>query len=150
MLAFASLHTWLVLKLGINEWPMPGRIVKRDTYIQEYNELAHKDGLPFFPGAAWKDAYFAAAILLAVAICAAIFGPYGPTGTPDPTIINTVPRHDPPFLWIYTILSYLPPEMETPFLLIVPPIAIAVLLGLPFVAGVGERAGGVVQSRSSP
>lgn len=139
LLVLTGLHVWMVVKLGINEWPMPGRLVRRETYIQEYNELAHKDGLPFFPGAAWKDAYFAAAILLAVAICAAIFGPYGPTGTPDPTIINTVPRPDPPFLWIYTVLSYLPPEMETPFLLIVPPIVIAVLLGLPFVAGVGEK-----------
>src|SRR6201993_3623948 len=54
MLGFASLHTWLVLKLGINEWPTPGRLVKRETYIQEYNELAHKDGIPFVPGAVWK------------------------------------------------------------------------------------------------
>src|SRR5580704_8231628 len=60
MLAFASLHTWLVLKLGINEWPTPGRLVKRDTYIQEYHELSHKDGIPFVPGAVWKDAMFAA------------------------------------------------------------------------------------------
>src|SRR3954468_3394952 len=77
MLAFASLHTWLVLKLGINEWPTPGRLVKRDTYIQEYNELSHKDGLPFVPGAVWKDAMFAAGIVLAVAICALLFGPKG-------------------------------------------------------------------------
>src|SRR6201993_432623 len=32
MLAFASLHVWLVLKLGINEWPTPGRLGKRATY----------------------------------------------------------------------------------------------------------------------
>ena len=63
MLAFASLHMWMVLKLGINEWPMPGRMVRRDTYIQEYNELAHKDGMPFVPGAVWKDVMFSAAIV---------------------------------------------------------------------------------------
>ena len=139
LLALTGLHVWMVVKLGINEWPMPGRLVRRETYVQEYNELAHTDGLPFYPGAAWKDAYFAAAILLAVALCAAFFGPYGPKGVPDPTIIQTVPKPDPPFLWIYTILSYLPPEMETPFLLIAPPVGIAILLGLPFVAGVGEK-----------
>jgi ubiquinol-cytochrome c reductase cytochrome b subunit len=53
LLAFTGLHVWMVLKLGINEWPMPGRIVRRDTYVQEYNELAHKDGIPFVPGAVW-------------------------------------------------------------------------------------------------
>jgi ubiquinol-cytochrome c reductase cytochrome b subunit len=61
------------------------------------------------------------------------------TGVPDPTIIQTVPRPDPPFLWLYSLLSLLPPEMETPFLLIAPPIAILILIALPLVAGVGEK-----------
>ncbi len=139
LLAFAGLHTWLVLTLGINEWPAPGRIVKRDTYIQEYNELAHKDGIPFVPGAVWKDAFFAAGILLAVAVCAAILGPIGPTGTPDPTILQTVPKPDFFFLWIYSALAFLPPSIETPVILIAPIIGIGVLLALPFVAGVGEK-----------
>ena len=80
LLAFTALHVWMVLKLGINEWPMPGRIVRRDTYIQEYNELTHKDGIPFVPGAVWKDLVFSAAILFAVAFCAAMFGPYRADG----------------------------------------------------------------------
>ena len=78
-------------------------------------------------------------ILLAVACCAVVFGPYGPKGVPDPTIIETVPKPDFFFLWIYTVLSYLPPEMETPFILIAPVVGIAVLIALPFVAGVGEK-----------
>ena len=139
LLAFTGLHVWLVLKLGVNEWPMPGRVVRRETYIKEYNDLAHHHGIPFVPGAVWKDLVFSAAILLAVAVCAAIFGPYGPKGTPDPTIIATVPKPDFFFLWIYTVLSYLPPSMETPFILIAPVIGIAVLLAIPFVAGVGEK-----------
>jgi ubiquinol-cytochrome c reductase cytochrome b subunit len=139
LLVFAGLHVWMVLKLGINEWPMPGRIVRRDTYIQEYNELAHNDGIPFVPGGVWKDLIFSAAILFAVAVCAAMFGPYGPKGVPDPTIIATVPKPDFFFLWIYTVLSFLPADMETPFLLLVPPIAIAILIALPFFAGVGEK-----------
>ena len=139
LLCFTALHVWMVLKLGINEWPMPGRIVRRETYMQEYNELTHKDGIPFVPDAVWKDLIFSAAILFAVAFCAAVFGPYGPTGVPDPTIIQTVPKPDFFFLWIYTVLSYLPPSMETPFILIVPAVAVAILLALPFVAGVGEK-----------
>ncbi|MGB6781563.1 MAG: cytochrome b N-terminal domain-containing protein [Terracidiphilus sp.] len=139
LLAFAGLHVWMVLKLGINEWPMPGRIVRRESYIREYNELTHKDGIPFVPGAVWKDLFFSAAIVLAVAACAAFFGPFGPKGVPDPTIISTVPKPDPPFLWIYTILSFLPADLETPFILIAPVVAIVILIALPLVAGIGEK-----------
>jgi ubiquinol-cytochrome c reductase cytochrome b subunit len=139
LLALAALHVWMVLKLGVNEWPMPGRIVRRETYVKEYNDLAHHDGIPFVPGAVWKDLFFSAAIMLAVAVCAAVFGPYGPKGVPDPTIISTVPKPDFFFLWIYTVLSYLPPEMETPFILIVPVVVIAILIALPLVAGIGEK-----------
>ena len=139
MLAFASLHTWLVLKLGINEWPTPGRIVKRETYIQEYNELSHKDGMAFVPGAVWKDAMFAAGIVLAVAICALMFGPIGPTGVPDPTIVQTAPKPDYFFLWIYAVASLVPPALETPALLVGPVAGILFLLLLPFVAGEGEK-----------
>jgi ubiquinol-cytochrome c reductase cytochrome b subunit len=139
LLAFAALHVWMVLKLGVNEWPMPGRIVRRDTYVKEYDELTHKDGIPFVPGAFWKDLFFSAALLFAVAVCAAWFGPYGPTGQPDPTIIQTAPKPDFFFLWIYSILSYLPASLETPFILIAPIVGVGALLLLPFVAGQGEK-----------
>jgi ubiquinol-cytochrome c reductase cytochrome b subunit len=139
MLLFACLHVWMVLKLGINEWPMPGRLVNRATYVSEYNQLAHADGIPFVPGAFWKDLVFSGAVLAAVAVCALVLGPFGPSGQPDPSIIQTVPKPDFFFLWIYTILSYLPPQMETPFILIVPIAAIAILLALPFYAAEGEK-----------
>jgi ubiquinol-cytochrome c reductase cytochrome b subunit len=139
LLALTGLHVWMVLKLGVNEWPQPGRFVKRETYLKEYHELTHKDGVPFVPDALWKDLFFASAILLAVAFCAAVFGPYGPTGVPDPTIIQTSPKPDPPFLFLFALLSLLPPSWETPFLLIVPPLAILGLLAVPFVAGEGEK-----------
>src|SRR5436309_7357176 len=58
LLVFACLHVWMVVKLGINEWPMPGRVVRRSTYLTEYHELTKKDGRPFVPGAVWKDAFF--------------------------------------------------------------------------------------------
>jgi hypothetical protein len=35
LIAFVGLHLLMVLKLGINEWPMPGRIVRRATYMQD-------------------------------------------------------------------------------------------------------------------
>jgi len=139
MLAFAGLHVWLVLKLGINEWPTPGRLVRRETYLKEYHALTKRDGIPFVPQAIWKDAMFAAAIIFAVAFCAAVFGPFGPTGTPDPTITQTAPRPDFFFLWIYSALAYLPPSVETPLIFIAPVIGLGILFGLPFVAGLGEK-----------
>jgi ubiquinol-cytochrome c reductase cytochrome b subunit len=139
LFAFVGLHLLMVLKLGINEWPMPGRIVRRATYLQEYKELTNKQGMPFVPYAVWKDILFAGFILLSIAVCAACFGPFGPGGQPDPTIIQTAPKPDFFFLWLYALLAFLPPAAETPILLIGPAIGIIVLLGLPFVAGEGEK-----------
>jgi len=139
LIAFVGLHVLMVLKLGINEWPMPGRVVKRATYERDYHALTKSEGAPFVPYAVWKDLFFAAFIILAVAACAFYFGPFGPAGQPDPTIIQTAPKPDYFFLWLYALLSLLPPSMETPFLLIVPPVAIIALILLPFLSGEGEK-----------
>jgi ubiquinol-cytochrome c reductase cytochrome b subunit len=139
LIAFVGVHLLMVLKLGVNEWPMPGRIVRRATYVQEYHDLTHKEGVPFVPYAVWKDVFFSGFILLSIAACAVLLGPFGPGGQPDPTIIQTAPRPDFFFLWLYSVLSFLPPSAETPILLIGPAIGIVVLLLLPFVAGEGEK-----------
>jgi ubiquinol-cytochrome c reductase cytochrome b subunit len=139
LILLIGVHLLMVLKLGINEWPMPGRLVKRATYEAEYHQLTKTDGEPFVPYAIWKDLFFSAFILLAVAACAVYFGPFGPSGVPDPTIIQTVPKPDYFFLWLYALLSLLPPSMETPALLIGPVVAIAGLLLLPFLSGEGEK-----------
>jgi ubiquinol-cytochrome c reductase cytochrome b subunit len=139
LIAFVGVHLLMVLKLGINEWPMPGRIVRRATYLQEYHKLTHTHGVPFVPNAVWKDILFSGFVLLSIAVCAVCFGPFGPGGQPDPTIIQTAPRPDFFFLWLYALLSFLPPSAETPILLIGPAIGIIVLLALPLVAGEGEK-----------
>jgi ubiquinol-cytochrome c reductase cytochrome b subunit len=139
LIGFVGLHVLMVLKLGVNEWPMPGRIVRRATYVREYHELTAKEGVPFVPNAIWKDIVFSGVILLSIATCAVLLGPFGPGGQPDPTIIQTAPKPDSFFLWIYAVLSYLPPSAETPILLIAPLIGIVVLLLLPFFAGEGEK-----------
>jgi ubiquinol-cytochrome c reductase cytochrome b subunit len=139
LIAFVGLHVLMVLKLGINEWPMPGRVVRRSDYIEKYHALTHTDGVPFAPYGVWKDAVFSGVVLLCIAACAVYFGPFGPGGQPDPRIIQTAPRPDFFFLWLYALLSLLPPEMETPVLLIGPAIALIVLLTLPFFSGEGEK-----------
>ena len=139
LLAMVGLHVWMVLRLGIDDWPMPGRLVNRKTYVSEYHQLAEKTGIPFVPDAAWKDALFAAAIMFAVMACALWFGPFGPTGQPDPTIIQTAPKPDFAFLWIYAVLAYLPPSLETPVLFIAPVLGIGAMLLLPLLSGEGEK-----------
>src|SRR5580658_7664714 len=139
LIAFVGLHLLLVLKLGINEWPMPGRLVRRSDYREKYRALTHSDGVPFMPYGIWKDAVFSGLILVAIAACALYFGPFGPSGQPDPRVIQTARRPDYFFLWLYALLSLLPPQLETPVLLIGPVIALIVLLGLPFFAGEGEK-----------
>jgi ubiquinol-cytochrome c reductase cytochrome b subunit len=139
LLAFVGLHLLMVVRLGINEWPMPGRLVSKKTYIRDYHELTEKTGIPFVPDAAWKDVIFAAAIMLAIMACAFWFGPFGPTGQPDPTIIETAPKPDFAFLWIYAVLAYLPPSLETPVLFIAPVIGIGAMLLLPLLSGEGEK-----------
>jgi ubiquinol-cytochrome c reductase cytochrome b subunit len=139
LLGFVGLHLLLVLKLGINEWPMPGRIVRRSTYLKEYQELIHRDGIPFVPAAIGKDIVFSGVILLAISACALFFGPFGPAGPPDPTIIQSSPKPDFFFLWLFALLSYLPPSAETPILIIGPAIGLAFLFALPFISGEGEK-----------
>jgi ubiquinol-cytochrome c reductase cytochrome b subunit len=139
LVAGVGVHVWMTLKHGVSEWPMPGRLVSKATYEREYQELNKKTGIPFVPDAAWKDAVFAAAILFSVMACAFFLGPFGPGGPPDPTIIHTAPKPDFAFLWIYSILAFLPSSMETPVMLVLPILVIAGMLLLPVFAGEGER-----------
>jgi ubiquinol-cytochrome c reductase cytochrome b subunit len=139
LIAFVGVHVLMVLKLGVNEWPAPGRLVKRETYLKEYHELTQKDGVPFVPDAFKKDMFFSGLMILAVVALAAFFGPFGPKGQPDPTVVEAVPVPDFFFLWIYAALALLPPEMETFLLLVGPVVGIGYLIALPLLSGTGEK-----------
>jgi len=139
LIAFVAVHLLLVLRLGVNEWPMPGRIVNRTTYRREYEEQVQRDGVPFFPDAAKRDIVFAGIIICAVLACAAIFGPIGPNGQPDPTIIQTTPRPDFYFLSVFSAFALLPPWTETFLILTAPVLGIILLFALPFISGTGEK-----------
>ncbi len=47
--AFIGLHLYLVIKTGISEPPVPGRLVKRGTYRKEYEDLMKEKGVPSGP-----------------------------------------------------------------------------------------------------
>ena len=139
LLGREAVHLLLVLRLGINEWPMPGRLVNRATYRREYEEQVQRDGVSFFPDAAKRDIVFAGITICAVLACAAIFGPFGPNGQPDPTIIQTTPRPDFYFLSLFSVFALLPPWTETFLILTGPVVGIIALLALPFISGTGEK-----------
>jgi ubiquinol-cytochrome c reductase cytochrome b subunit len=139
IIALVSLHLRLVLTKGINEYPKPGVPVIKETYATEYESLLKKEGVPFYPKAIGKDLIFSGLVILGILGCAAYFGPKGPTGVPDPTQIDTVPRPDFFFLWIFSALALLPDYMETFLLLTAPVVIIAVLFALPFISGTGEK-----------
>ncbi len=139
LIAFVLVHLLLVLRLGVNEWPMPGRVVSRATYRRDYEELVKRDGVAFFPHAAKRDIVFAGILICAVLACAAIFGPFGPNGQPDPTIIQTTPRPDFYFLSLFSVFALLPPWTETVLILTAPVLGIIALFALPFISGTGEK-----------
>ena len=137
--AIVSLHLRLVLSKGINEYPVPGNVVKKETYVEEYEAELKRDGVPFFPKAISKDLIFSAFVLMGIVACAAYFGPEGPHGVADPTLINSVPKPDFFFLWIYAVLSLLPDYMETVLILTVPFVVLGILFAVPFISNTGEK-----------
>jgi ubiquinol-cytochrome c reductase cytochrome b subunit len=139
LIAVVSLHLRLVLTKGINEYPMPGKLVEKGVYDDEYKALLKKEGVPFFPYAASKDLVFAGLVTMGIMFCALVFGPKGPLGAPDPTLIDTQPRPDFFFLSQFAALALLPDYLETPIILAAPVVLIAILIALPFISGEGEK-----------
>jgi ubiquinol-cytochrome c reductase cytochrome b subunit len=139
IIAIVSMHLRLVLTKGINEYPKPGRPVHRGTYDAEYAEILRKEGVPFVPHAIGKDLIFAAIVIVGILGCALVFGPKGPGGPPNPTIVDTNPRPDFYFLSIFAALALLPDWMEVLILFVAPVLILIFLLALPFISGTGEK-----------
>jgi ubiquinol-cytochrome c reductase cytochrome b subunit len=139
IIAIVSMHLRLVLTKGINEYPKPGKLVRRATYDAEYAEIIRKEGVPFVPHAIGKDLIFAAIVIVAILGSALIFGPKGPGGPPNPTLVDTNPRPDFYFLSIFAALALLPDWMEVMILFVAPALGLGFLLALPFISGTGEK-----------
>lgn len=139
IIAIVSMHLRLVLTKGINEYPKPGHLVRRSTYDAEYAEILRKEGVSFVPHAIDKDLIFAALVIVGILGAAFFFGPKGPGGPPNPTLVNTNPRPDFYFLSIFAALALLPDWMEVLILFIAPAILIGFLIALPFISGTGEK-----------
>ena len=139
VIALISMHLRLVLTKGINEFPKPGKPVRKATYDAEYADIIRKDGVPFVPHAIDKDLIFSALVIIGILGAAFIFGPKGPGGPPNPTLVDTNPRPDFYFLSIFAALALLPDWMEVLILFVAPAVCITLLFALPFISPTGEK-----------
>jgi ubiquinol-cytochrome c reductase cytochrome b subunit len=134
-----GLHLWLVLRNGISEPPKADFPVDVKTYRTWYHRMVERDGVPFFPDAAWRDMLFGLLMIMSVVVLAAWVGPPELTAPPDPTILNANPRPDWYLLWYFAVLALLPPAMEN-YVMVFGPLLFAVLMvAVPFMRRGGER-----------
>ncbi len=136
---FLGFHLYLVVRNGISEPPEVGRPVDPRTYRRSYKELLDREGQPFWPDAAWRDAVFGLIVVLAIFVLAWVVGPTPLGKEPDPTIANASPRPDWYFMWYFAVLSLIPHWIENYVIFLGPVLFGLVMILLPLLAGRGER-----------
>ncbi len=134
-----GVHLFLVVRHGISEPPRPGATVDPETYEEEYEELLRRDGIPFWPDAAWRDVVFALGIGVIVVALAVFVGPKALAARANPANLHADPRPDWYFLWLFALLALIPPKLEDWLIIGLPALAAAVLFLVPFVFPRGER-----------
>ena len=72
-------------------------------------------------------------------VCAAVFGPHGPRGFPDPDADRHRAAPDFYFLSLFSLFALLPPYTETVLMLAGPAHRHRPAFVIPFIAGTGEK-----------
>jgi ubiquinol-cytochrome c reductase cytochrome b subunit len=139
IVALLAPHLWMVIRNGISEPPKQGRPVDPKTYVAEYHALLERDGVPFWPDAAWRDVVFAVAMIVVIVGLAISMGPPHLAAAPDPTNLIAAPKPDWYLLWYFGVLALIP-HLLTPYVIIGGPLVVfAVLFFFPLFARQGER-----------
>lgn len=133
-----ALHLALVLRHGISERPKAGEPVDPATYRSKYEALLRREGVPFWPDAAWRDVVFGACMVATVVLLAIIVGPPELGRPPDPSILQADPRPDWYLLWYFAVLALAPAHLENVIIVLGPLLFGAILILLP-IFNKGER-----------
>jgi ubiquinol-cytochrome c reductase cytochrome b subunit len=135
---FIGLHLMLVLRHGISERTRDGEVVDPGTYRAHYDSLLKREGIPFWPDAAWRDVVFGAAMVATIVALALIVGPPALSAPPDPSILEAYPRPDWYFLWYFAVLALAPHHLET-IIMVAGPLLFGAALLLPAFFNRGHR-----------
>ncbi|HYC31441.1 MAG TPA: cytochrome b N-terminal domain-containing protein [Gemmatimonadales bacterium] len=136
--ALVGIHLMLVLRHGISERPRDGEPVDPATYRAKYADMLEREGVPFWPDAAWRDVVFGAATVATIVLLALVVGPPDLGRPPDPSILEAYPRPDWYFLWYFAVLAMAPGHLENAIIILGPLLFGAFLLLVP-VFNRGER-----------
>jgi ubiquinol-cytochrome c reductase cytochrome b subunit len=136
---FLGFHLYLVVHNGISEPPRAGRRVDPKTYRRWYHEMLEREGEPFWPDAAWRDALFGLLVITTLAVIAWVYGPPELRTPPDPAIVAASPRPDWYFMWYFALLSLIPKWSENYVIVLGPLLFGLLMIFLPFIAPKGER-----------
>jgi len=139
LFAIIGLHIFLVIRNGISEPPEPGRKVNPKTYRKWYENMLEKDGVPFWPNAAWRDMTFGLIVIVIVLLLSVAIGAPSIGSPPDPANIHSNPRPDWYFLWIFALFALMPPSIESYVMAFGPLLAGLILFFLPILFNKGER-----------
>jgi ubiquinol-cytochrome c reductase cytochrome b subunit len=137
--AVVGLHLWLVIRNGISEPPKRGQTVDPKTYRKWYHDMLEREGVPFWPDAAWRDAAAIVVVLIGIFVLGLVLGPPELGRAPDPTLLQAYPKPDWYLLWYFSVLALMPPGLESTTIILGPLLFGVLLIALPFFANKGER-----------